>query len=101
MKEIKGFFSDETTAIKFVKKYSDKITYYPIDVYNNMGFGFKKTNDTLLQEFNEFLKTVDTDKLYEKWSSEDETKLKISTDIKGTKTIKAGFFSRISSLDAA
>ena len=49
----------------------------------------------MLQEFNEFLKTVDTDKLYEKWSSDDETKLIIETDIKGTKTIKAGFFSDI------
>ena len=95
MKEINGFFSDETTAIKFEKKYPDRITHYPIDVYNNLGFGFKKTDDTLLQEFNEFLKTVDTDKLYEKWSSDDETKLIIETDIKGTKTIKAGFFSDI------
>ena len=109
MKEINGFFSDETTAIKFEKKYPDRITHYPIDVYNNLGFGFKKTDDTynnfgfrfkktddtLLQEFNEFLKTVDTDKLYEKWSSEDETKLIIATDTKGTKTIKAGFFSDI------
>ncbi len=95
MEEIQGFISDETIAINFEKKFSDRITYYLIDVYNNFGFGFKKTDDTLLQEFNEFLKTVDTDKLYEKWSSEDETKLIISTDIKGTKTIKAGFFSDI------
>ncbi len=95
MEEIQGFISDETIAINFEKKFPDRITYYLIDVYNNFGFGFKKTDDTLLQEFNEFLKTVDTDKLYEKWSSEDETKLIISTDIKGTKTIKAGFFSDI------
>ena len=92
MEEIQGFISDETIAINFEKKFSDRITYYLIDVYNNFGFGFKKTDDTLLQEFNEFLKTVDTDKLYEKWSSEDEGQLIISTDIKGTKTIKAGFF---------
>ena len=96
MKEIQGFLSDETVAINFEKKFPEKITYYPIEVYNNFGFGFKKADDTLLKEFNEFLKKVDTQKLYEKWNSGDESKLTITTDdYNGTKIIKAGFFSDI------
>ena len=94
MEEIQGFLSDETVAIDFQKKFPERITYYPIDVYNNLGFGFKKDDDTLLKEFNEFLQNVDTQKLYEKWNSDD--KLTITTDdYKGNKTIKAGFLSDI------
>lgn len=93
MEEIEGFLCDETMAINFEKKFPERITYYSLDVNNDFGFAFKKDDETLLNEFNEFLKDVNFDKLYEKWNVEDDSKLSIEKDnYKGTKTIKAGFF---------
>ena len=60
MKEdIEGYLIDETIAKNNVKKFPDRITYFDINVTNNLGFGFKKNNDTLLNEFNQFLEKQD------------------------------------------
>ena len=69
--EIKGFLTDENSAKNFKKKFPDKITNFYNNDTNNLGFGFKKNDNTLLNEFNEFLENIDREKLFEKWNVED------------------------------
>ncbi len=93
MEEIQGFLTDETMAQNFQKKYPERVTYYKIEgVDNDFGFGFKKDDTSLLEEFNTFLKTIDKDALYKKWNGDDTSSLTVQLDnFTGTKTIKAGF----------
>ena len=93
MNEIQGFLTDETVAQSFQRKFPERVTYFKIEgVDNNLGFGFKKDDTSLLEEFNTFLKTIDKDALYKKWNADDTSSLTVQLDdFKGTKTIKAGF----------
>ena len=49
-------------------------------ISNDFGFAFKKGKNPLLEEFNEFLKKQDLEKLYEKWNVDDTFNLKIEKD---------------------
>ena len=93
MEEIEGFLTDETTAQNFQRKYPERVTYYKIEVVDNdFGFGFKKDDTSLLEEFNTFLKTIDKDALYKKWNADDTSSLTVQLDnFTGAKTIKVGF----------
>ena len=93
MNEIQGFLTDETVAQNFQRKFPERVTYFKIEgVDNNLGFGFKKDDTSLLEEFNTFLKTIDKDALYKKWNADDTSSLTVQLDdFTGTKTIKAGF----------
>ena len=89
--DIDGYLIDETIAKNNAKKFPDRITYFDINVTNNLGFGFKKNNDTLLNEFNQFLEKQDVEKIYEKWDVKDTSNIKVEKDnYKGVKTIKVG-----------
>ena len=55
LEEINGFLNDDIIGKYFAKKFPDRITYYDMNVSNDLGFGFKKNEDNaLLKEFNEF-----------------------------------------------
>ena len=89
--EIEGFLADEHVAKNTEKKFPERITYFDVNVTNNLGFGFKKNDNTLLNEFNEFLEKQDVEKLYEKWNAKDTSNIKIEKGInQGEKTIKVG-----------
>lgn len=89
--DIEGFLIDETIAKINVKKFPDRITYFDMNVTNDLGFGFKKNDASLLNEFNQFLEKQDVEKLYEKWNVEDTSDIKIEKDnCEGEKTIKVG-----------
>ena len=89
--EIEGFLTDENIAKNDEKKFPDRITYFDMNVSDDLGFGFKKNDNTLLNEFNEFLKSQDTKKLYEKWDVEDPSNIIIEKDnYQGEKKIKVG-----------
>ena len=90
---IDGFLTDETIAKNFKNKFPNRITYYDMGVSNDFGFGFKKGDDSLLKEFNEFLKKIDVDALFEKWTVFDTTNLFVEkNNYEGGKTIKVGLF---------
>ena len=91
--DIEGFLIDESIAKNNVKKFPNRITYYDMNITNELGFGFKKNDDTLLKEFNQFLEKpdVDVEKIYEKWNVKDTSGLIIEKDnYKGEKIIKVG-----------
>ena len=89
--EIEGFLADEHVAKNTEKKFPERIAYFDVNVTNNLGFGFKKNDNTLLNEFNEFLEKQDVEKLYEKWNANDTSNIKIEKGIsQGEKTIKVG-----------
>ena len=89
--DIEGYLTDETIAKNNVKKFPDRITYFDMNVTNDLGFGFKKNDASLLNEFNQFLEKQDVEKLYEKWNVKDTLDIKIEKDnYKGEKTIKVG-----------
>ena len=89
--DINGYLIDENIAKNNVKKFPDRITYFDMNVTNNLAFGFKKNNDTLLNEFNQFLEKQDVEKIYEKWNVKDTSDIKVEKDnYKGDKTIKVG-----------
>ena len=89
--DIEGYLTDETIAKNNVKKFPDRISYFDMNVTNDLGFGFKKNDASLLNEFNQFLEKQDVEKLYEKWNVKDTLDIKIEKDnYKGEKTIKVG-----------
>ena len=61
--DIEGFLIDETIAKNNVKKFPDRITYFDMNVTNDLGFGFKKNDASLLNEFNQFLEKQDVEKI--------------------------------------
>lgn len=91
LEEIEGFLTDDIVGKNFEKKYPDRITYYDMNVSNEFGFGFKKDNNGLLEEFNDFLEGTDLEKLFEKWNVEDTSNLKVDKEtFANGKTIKVG-----------
>jgi ABC-type amino acid transport substrate-binding protein len=93
LEDINGFLTDDIIGKYFEKKFPDRITYYDMNVSNDLGFGFKKNeNNTLLKDFNEFLATIDAEKLFEKWNVEDTFNIKVEkNNFTDGKTIKVGF----------
>ena len=93
LENLQGFLTDDLVAKNYAKKFPDRITYYDMNIPNEFAFAFRKGENSLLEEFNEFLKTQDLEKLYEKWNVNDTFNLKIEKDnYIGKKTIKVGFF---------
>ena len=92
LEDINGFLNDDIIGKYFEKKFPDRITYYDMNVSNDLGFGFKKNEDNaLLKEFNEFLATIDVEKLFEKWNVDDTFNIKVEkNNFTDGKTIKVG-----------
>ena len=93
LENVDGFITDETIAKNFKNKFSNRITYYDMGISSKIGFGFKKDDNSLLTEFNEFLKTINLDALYEKWTVSDTTNLSVERNkYEGGRTIEVGLF---------
>ena len=92
LEDIDGFLNDDIIGKYFEKKFPDRITYYDMNVSNDLGFGFKKNEDNaLLKEFNEFLAKQDVEKLFEKWNVDDTFNIKVEkNNFTDGKTIKVG-----------
>ena len=92
LEDIDGFLTDDIIGKYFEKKFPDRITYYDMNVSNDLGFGFKKNEDNaLLKEFNEFLAKQDVEKLFEKWNVDDTFNIKVEkNNFTDGKTIKVG-----------
>ena len=89
--EIEGFLADEHVAKRSERRFPERITYFDINLTNRLGYGFKNSDNTLLNEFNEFLEKQDVEKLFKKWNVEDTSNIKIEKDnYQGQKTIKVG-----------
>ena len=90
--DIKGYLTDETIAKNNVKKFPERITYFDMNVTNDLGFAFKKNDTILINEFNQFLEKQDVEKLYEKWNVKDTSEIKAEKYNIGenAETIKVG-----------
>ena len=90
--DIEGYLIDETIAKNNVKKFPERITYFDMNVTNDLGFAFKKNDTILINEFNQFLEKQDVEKLYEKWNVKDTSEIKAEKYNIGenAETIKVG-----------
>ena len=70
MKNIEGFLIDDIITINYHLEFDNKLTYYRLDGDIENGFAFQKNANgiNLLNEFNEFIKTIDFEELYNKWN---------------------------------
>jgi polar amino acid transport system substrate-binding protein len=67
---IEAIIIDKVIADYFNNRYPQKISFFSDELEkNNYGFGFQKNEEgeILRNQFNEFLKKIDRDALYEKW----------------------------------
>ena len=93
MEEIEGFLTDENICKRFENKFPERITYYDMDIKDEYGFAFyKKDNNALLQEFNEFLAKQDLDALYKKWDVEDTSNVKVEKEVGNGDKLNVGIF---------
>ena len=91
LEDIEGYMTDETIAKNNLQKFPDRISYFDMNITNELGFGFKKNDTTLLNEFNQFLEKQDVEKIYEKWNVKDTLDIKVEKEnYNGVKTIKVG-----------
>ena len=89
--EIEGFLTDKTIAKNIEKRFPERITYFDMNVINNIGLAFKKNDNSLLNEFNKFLEKQDVEKLYEKWDIQNTIDINVQKDnYEGERTIKVG-----------
>lgn len=95
MEDIQGFIFDEPFIQYYKLKYPYRVNYYILEDQepNQNAFAFQKNaaGEALMKEFNDFIKTIDLDSLYNKWNVEDTTKLTIDTNLDTNgKVINAG-----------
>jgi polar amino acid transport system substrate-binding protein len=67
---VEALILDKVIADYFNNRYPQKVSFYSDELEkNNYGFGFQKNEEgeILRNQFNEFLKKIDRDALYEKW----------------------------------
>ena len=84
MKEIDGFMIDEIIAQYYQIIINNKLSYYHLDIEDDdIGFGFQKNanGEALLNEFNEFVSTLNLNSLYQKWYVVDTSKLTIDKNL--------------------
>ena len=84
---IEGIIIDKVIADYFNNRYPNRISFYTdILEENNYGFGFQKNKEgeTLRNQFNEFLKHIDTNALYEKWLKTNSLQLHVNKTLNDT-----------------
>ena len=84
MKNIEGFIIDEIIAEYYQIIFLNKVSFYHLDIEkDNNAFGFQKNakGEALLNEFNEFLSTLNLKEIYNKWYVLDTSKLIIDKDL--------------------
>ena len=95
MKNIEGFIIDEVIADYYQIVFNNKVTYYRLDIEeDNNAFGFQKNanGEALLNEFNEFISTLNLKEKYNKWYVLDTSKLFIDKNLdKNDKLINVAF----------
>ena len=95
MKNIEGFVIDEIISKYFQNIFSNKLSYYSIpNEYSDLAFAFQKNENgiALLNEFNEFLTTLNLEELLNKWLVVDTSKIIIDKNLnKNGKLINAAF----------
>ena len=77
MKNIEGFIIDDIITQDYHLEFDNKLTYYRLDgdIENSFAFPKNANGISLLNEFNEFIKTIDFEELYNKWNVLDTSKL--------------------------
>lgn len=86
-KRIEGIIIDKLIADYFNNRYPNRITLFTdILEENNYGFGFQKNEEgeILRNQFNEFLKHIDTKTLYEKWLKTNSFQLHVNKTLNDT-----------------
>ena len=84
MKDIEGFVIDDLVAEYYKIVFNNKLLYYKMNISEeNVGFGFQKNahGKALLNEFNEFISTINLDPIYKKWYVLDTSKLTIDKNL--------------------
>ena len=90
MEEIEGFLMDEPNAEYFQVVYPERITYFPYNFEENIyAFGFQKNEYgiALLNEFNQFLSTVNLKEIYDKWNVEDISNISVDKNLNTSATL--------------
>ena len=77
MKDIDGFLIDDIITQIYQLEFNDKLTYYRLEGDIKNAFAFQKNANgvALLNQFNEFLKTINFEEFYNKWNVLDTSKL--------------------------
>lgn len=93
LEKIEGFLIDEPIARYFEVLYPERLTHFPDDfLKNDYGFGFQKDDDTLLNEFNDFLSKTNLKEVYDKWNVKDTSDVTIDKNLNtSAPIIIAGF----------
>ena len=84
MKDIDGFLIDDIIAKYYKIVFNHKLSYYQLDTEpDNIGFAFQKNADgeALLNEFNDFLSTLNLENLYNKWYVMDTSKISFDKNL--------------------
>jgi hypothetical protein len=68
MKDIEGYIIEDIIAMNYQLEFNNKLTYYRLDGDTDNAFAFQKNANgiALLNEFNEFIKTINFEELYNK-----------------------------------
>ena len=96
LENIEGFYIDEILAQYYTNLIPQRLTYInpKLDEMKN-AFAFQKNEKgkELAEEFNEFLKTINIDKLFSKWNASSTLDLTVDKkiDFPGNKTINVAF----------
>ena len=96
LEDIEGFIFDEPVVQYFQIAYPWRITYYTFDnldiIQNAFGFQKNEKGEALLKEFNEFISSINLEKIYKKWNVADTSKLTVDRNLNTSGTeIKVGF----------
>ena len=95
MKNIEGFIIDEILSKYFQIIFTNKLSFYPIDnEESHLAFAFQKNQNgiALLNEFNEFLSTLNLEEIINKWLVIDTSKIIIDKNLNNNaKKINAAF----------
>ena len=94
LENTEGFLIDEPIAEYMKIQFPERITYFDHDFYKNeYGLGFPKSNEALLNKFNEFLSKTDMKELYNKWMNNPSgMNIDKNLETEGTETLRVKFY---------
>ena len=84
MKNIEGFVIDEIIAQYYQKIFNNKLSYYHIDNEDSiyaLGFQRNENGNALLDEFNEFISTLNLEEILNKWLEVDTSNIIIDKNL--------------------
>ena len=93
--EIEGFLTDLPSAEDFQRRFPEKVSYFGENFLNNFyGFAFQKNNNGLVNEFNNFLISINLIDIYLKWNVRDTSNLTVDKTINSNskKKIRVAMF---------